>query len=60
MLLFAGATRLLQSLVYGVKVMDPVAIGAGIFLLGIGVLLASFLPARRIVQVDPTSALREE
>jgi ABC-type lipoprotein release transport system permease subunit len=40
--------------------MDPVAIGSGIFLLGIGVLLASFLPARRIVRVDPTSALREE
>lgn len=60
LLLFAGANRLLQSLVYGVKVMDPVAIGAGIFLLGIGVLLASFLPARRIVRVDPTSALREE
>jgi putative ABC transport system permease protein len=60
LLLFAGANRLLQSLVYGVKVMDPVAIGAGILLLGTGVLVASLLPARRIVRVDPTTALREE
>ncbi|HEX9893246.1 MAG TPA: ADOP family duplicated permease, partial [Gemmatimonadales bacterium] len=57
---FAAANRLLGSLVYGVRVIDPVTIAAGIGILGVGVLLASVIPARRVVRVDPTQALREE
>jgi predicted permease len=54
------ASRALQSLLYGVAAIDPVAfIAAGGTLVGVGA-LAAFLPARRASRVDPASALRAE
>ena len=55
-----GLGRLLQSLLYGVSVFDPVAIGAGVALLGGITLLACWFPARRAMRVDPVVTLRSE
>ena len=53
-------TRYLESLLYGVGASDP-AIFAAVPLSFVAMgLLASFVPARRAMQVDPIAALRHE
>jgi hypothetical protein len=53
-----GSTRLLGTLLYGIKPVDSLVFAAMSFMmLGIG-LLASYLPARRASNVDPIEALR--
>jgi len=54
----AGASRLIASLVYGVGLLDAATylIGA-VIVTGIG-LLATVIPARRIARIDPASALK--
>jgi putative ABC transport system permease protein len=55
-----GVTRVLRTLLYGVSPTDPLTIAAvlaGLALLG-G--LASLLPARRALRVDPVEVLRAE
>ena len=54
------ATRLMESLLYGVSATDPLTFIAISLLLAAVAFLASWLPARRAVQTDPTRALREE
>jgi predicted permease len=53
-------TRFLQSLLFGVKTTDPMTWAAVIPALFMAATLASWLPARRTVRVDPTEALRSE
>jgi putative ABC transport system permease protein len=54
------ATRLLSSLLYGVKPFDPLTL-ASVFMLLLGVgLVASFVPAHRAASIDPMIALRSE
>ena len=53
-------TRLMRSLVYDVSTTDPVTFAATGALLAAVALFASYIPARRAVRIDPTTALRCE
>ena len=55
-----GATRLISSLLYGVKATDPMIVVLGVLVIVISALLAGFLPARTASRVDPLIALRYE
>jgi predicted permease len=56
----AGLTRLVESLLFGVKALDPATYAAVAVLLIAAAALASYLPARRATAVDPMEALRIE
>jgi putative ABC transport system permease protein len=56
----AGVSRVLDRFLFGLRSLDPVSFaGGGAFLRGVA-LLASYLPARRAMRVDPVVALRHE
>ena len=60
LVLAALAARGLQSLLFGVGMIDPVSfLGGPLLLIATGA-LAAFLPARRVSRIDPASALRAE
>jgi putative ABC transport system permease protein len=56
----AGLTRLLTGLLYNVRPLDPVVLGAVSLLLASVAMLASYLPARAAAKIDPMVALRCE
>lgn len=55
-----AATRLLNSLLFGVGASDPVTFAAIVLLVSAVALIAAWLPARRATRVDPIIALRAE
>jgi putative ABC transport system permease protein len=55
-----AATRLIVSLLFGVRPSDPLILISVALLLGAAAVFASYIPARRASKVDPSVALRCE
>jgi len=55
-----GLTRLLSSLLFGVKTTDPMAFGVVVATLAAVAGIATYIPARRATRIDPVIALRYE
>jgi ABC-type antimicrobial peptide transport system permease subunit len=55
-----AVTRLISGLLFGVGLLDPVTLVLSPLVLLAVALAASYLPARRAMQVDPIMALRSE
>jgi putative ABC transport system permease protein len=55
-----GLTKVLASLLYGVKASDPVTFGMVAGILILIALVSTCIPARRAARVDPALALRDD
>jgi putative ABC transport system permease protein len=55
-----AATRLIAGVLYHTRPLDPIVIGIVCTALAASGLLASYLPARRALRLDPLAALRQE
>jgi predicted permease len=55
-----GLTRLIASMLFGVKANDPIAFGTVVLTLAAVAWIAIYIPARRATRIDPMIALRYE
>jgi ABC-type antimicrobial peptide transport system permease subunit len=55
-----GLMRLMASLLFGVKPIDPLTYAAVALALAAAAVIASYIPATRATKVDPVDALRAE
>ena len=55
-----AATRVIQSMLFGVSAWNPLAFAAGAAVLVLGAIAGIYLPARRATGIDPLVALREQ
>ena len=55
-----GASRLLRSHLYGISPLDPLVYAGVLAVLFLAAVVASYVPARRAIGVEPTVALRYE
>jgi predicted permease len=55
-----GASRLISTLLYGLRPTDPLTIALAALLMVAAAVLAGYIPSRRAAQVDPMEALRNE
>jgi putative ABC transport system permease protein len=53
-------SSLLESLLYGVRGLDPLTFGAACALFVVVTMVATYIPARRAAKIDPMVALRAE
>jgi predicted permease len=60
MVLAAAGAPLIRSLLYGISGLDPITFGGAAITFALIALLASYVPARRALAVDPMIALRNE
>ena len=56
----AGTTHVLGALLYGVDATDPFTFAAIALLVAVIAVVASYVPARRALRIDPTEALRAD
>jgi len=54
------AMRVIESMLYGVSSADPRTFGAGMLFVAAIALVASYVPARRALRIDPAESLRTE
>jgi macrolide transport system ATP-binding/permease protein len=55
-----GTSRFVESLLFGMKPDDPLALTLAVVILLSAALLAGYVPARRASRIDPMNALRHE
>jgi predicted permease len=56
----AVGVQLVKSRLYGLGVLDPVAVLSAVSILSVVALIAGYIPAARAARVNPTQALRHE
>jgi ABC-type antimicrobial peptide transport system permease subunit len=55
-----GLSRYLQSLLFGLKPLDGLSIGAVVLVMTLMAITAVLFPVRRAIRIDPLTALRDE